>query len=89
MCLRTGGKLVYERQGLVGRHLGSCYVREVSFGLYVKFSKWLPGGLLAWTVGWTCGWSGKEGTRKQAPQLRTGRLNLISVVGAHKSSQVP
>lgn len=38
MWSRTGGKLVYERQGLIGRHLDSCCTDALAV-VYAWFSR--------------------------------------------------
>lgn len=43
LWLRTGGKLVYERQGLLGSHLGSWYANMLAVVMTTRFEMFPPG----------------------------------------------
>lgn len=83
LWLRTGGKLVYERQGLLGSHLGSWYAKMLALVMTTRFGIFPLGrGRLAWTEKAGRGWSGKKGQENKRPQIRRDILNLISAAGA-------
>lgn len=66
LWLRTGGKLVYERQGLLGSHLGSWCANMLAFVMTTRFEMFPWGRKTCLDrKGWT--WmEWEEGTRKQA-----------------------